>query len=63
MPSEIELKLGKKENLNKLPMQVGDVQKTNADITRAKNLIGYNPTTNFQNGIKKFVEWFLSKKI
>ena len=44
-------------------MQVGDVQKTNADITKAKNLIGYNPKTNFQNGIKKFVEWFLSKKI
>ena len=63
MLSEIELNLGKKANLNKLPMQVGDVQKTNADITRAKNLIGYNPTTNFQNGIKKFVEWFLSKKI
>jgi len=62
MLSEIELNLGKKANLNKLPMKVGDVQKTNADITRAKNLIGYNPTTNFQNGIKKFVEWFLSKK-
>ena len=63
MLSEIELNLGKKANLNKLPMQVGDVQKTNADITKAKNLIGYNPKTNFQNGIKKFVEWFLSKKI
>ena len=59
MLSEIELNLGKKANLNKLPMQVGDVQKTNADITKAKNLIGYNPKTNFQNGIKKFVEWFL----
>ena len=63
MLSEIELNLGKKANLNKLPMQVGDVQKTNADITKAKNLIGYNPKTNFQNGIKKFVEWFLSKKM
>ena len=63
MLSEIELNLGKKANLNKLPMQAGDVQKTNADITKAKNLIGYNPKTNFQNGIKKFVEWFLSKKI
>lgn len=44
-----------------LPMQPGDVQKTNADITKAKTLIGYKPDTDFQNGIKKFVEWFLRK--
>lgn len=44
-----------------LPMQQGDVQKTNADITKAQSLIGYKPTTNFQNGTKKFVEWFLRK--
>ncbi|MEJ5106189.1 GDP-mannose 4,6-dehydratase [Chryseobacterium sp. MYb328] len=45
-----------------LPMQPGDVTKTNADITKAKALIGYKPDTNFQNGIKKFVEWFLRKR-
>lgn len=45
-----------------LPMQPGDVTKTNADITRAKTLIGYKPDTDFQNGIKKFVEWFLRKR-
>lgn len=44
-----------------LPIQQGDVQKTNADITKAQSLIGYKPTTNFQNGTKKFVEWFLRK--
>ncbi|PQA90085.1 epimerase [Chryseobacterium shigense] len=44
-----------------LPMQPGDVLKTNADITKAKTLIGYQPDTDFQNGIKKFVEWFLRK--
>ena len=42
-------------------MQPGDVLKTNADITKAMTLIGYKPDTNFQNGIKKFVEWFLRK--
>ncbi|MEG0928333.1 GDP-mannose 4,6-dehydratase [Chryseobacterium sp.] len=45
-----------------LPMQPGDVTKTNADITKAKVLIGYQPSTDFQNGIKKFVEWFLRKR-
>jgi len=55
----IEEILGKKPVKNYLPMQPGDVLKTNADIEKAKRMIGYNPTTKFQNGIKKFVEWFL----
>jgi UDP-glucuronate 4-epimerase len=39
-------------------MQPGDVLKTNADITKAKTLIGYKPTTNFQNGIKNLWNGF-----
>lgn len=61
MLSNIEDNMQKKAKLNYLPMQAGDVQRTNADITKAKNLIGYSPSTNFQNGIKKFMEWFLRK--
>lgn len=61
MLATIETEMGKSAIKNQLPMQPGDVQKTNADITKAKSLIGYHPTTNFQNGIKKFVEWFLRK--
>lgn len=61
MLSTIENTTGKPAQKNKLPMQPGDVQKTNADITKAKQLLGYQPGTNFQNGIKKFVEWFLRK--
>ncbi len=59
MLSVLEDAIGKRANKKMLPMQPGDVQKTNADITKAKSLIGYSPSTNFQNGIKKFVEWFL----
>ena len=59
MLGTIEENLDKKSVRNTLPMQPGDVFKTNADITKAKSIIGYQPTTNFQNGIKKFVEWFL----
>lgn len=59
MLSVLENTIGKKANRKMLPMQPGDVQKTNADITKARTLIGYVPSTNFQNGIKKFVEWFL----
>ncbi|KQM41708.1 GDP-mannose 4,6-dehydratase [Chryseobacterium sp. Leaf201] len=61
MVATIENTLGKSAIRKNLPMQPGDVQKTNADITKARTLIGYKPDTNFQNGIKKFVEWFLRK--
>jgi len=61
MLSTIEDVLKKSAIKKQLPMQPGDVLKTNADITKAQSLIGYKPSTNFQNGIKKFVEWFLRK--
>lgn len=61
MLSTIEKTIGKTATKKEMPMQPGDVQKTNADITKAKTLIGYQPDTHFQNGIKKFVEWFLRK--
>lgn len=62
MVTTIEMALGKSAIKKILPMQPGDVTKTNADITKAKDLIGYKPATDFQNGIKKFVEWFLRKR-
>lgn len=61
MVSEIEEGLGKKADKQNLPLQPGDVLKTNADISKARNLIGYQPKTPFHNGIKNFVEWFLRK--
>lgn len=47
----------KKPNLNYLPMQDGDVNKTYADISKAKNLLGYAPTTTFKEGLEKFCAW------
>lgn len=62
MVDSIEKEMDTKAERNMLPMQPGDVQKTNADISKAKALIGYKPGTDFQNGIKKFVEWFLRNR-
>ena len=59
MLATLEEHLEKKSIKKILPPQPGDVDKTNADITKARALIGYHPTTHFQNGTKKFVEWFL----
>jgi len=54
--------IGVKPNINQMPMQPGDVDRTYADISKAKALIGYEPKTSFKEGIKKFVEWYKEEK-
>lgn len=54
----IEESLGKKAIIDRQPMQPGDVPITFADISKAKRLLGYSPTTKIEEGIPKFVEWF-----
>lgn len=44
--------------IRQLPMQPGDVDRTYADISKAKKLIGYEPKTSFEDGIRNFVEWY-----
>lgn len=58
MVETIEKALGKKAVLDKLPMQPGDVNRTFADISKAKEILGYDPKTKFEDGIKKFIEWY-----
>ena len=59
MLETIELVLGKKAKINKLPMQPGDVNRTCADISYSRKVIQYNPQTTFEEGIRKFVQWKL----
>ena len=59
---EIEKALGKKAIIERLPEQQGDMPLTAADITKARQLLGYNPQTKIRDGIPKFVEWYLSKR-
>lgn len=62
MIETIEQVLGKKAIINRLPMQPGDVDRTYADITKAKNLISYEPKTSFKQGIGNFVRWYEKNK-
>jgi UDP-glucuronate 4-epimerase len=54
----IEENLGKKAIIDRQPMQPGDVPVTFADISKARKLLNYNPTTKIEQGIPKFVDWF-----
>jgi len=55
----IENALGKKAEINQLPEQPGDMPLTCADISKARKLLGYSPTTRLNEGLPKFVEWFV----
>jgi len=54
----IEKEVGKTAVIDRQPMQPGDVPITYADISRAREKLGYNPTTKIADGIPKFVEWY-----
>jgi len=50
--------LGKKAELNMLPLQPGDVPDTYADVTDLVNDVGYKPNTSVEDGIANFVKWY-----
>ncbi len=54
----IEEAVEKKAIIEQKSMPLGDVEITYADITKAKELLNWKPTTPLQEGIKKLVEWY-----
>jgi len=50
--------MGVEPRIEQLPPQPGDVERTWADITRARELLGYDPQWAFREGVRAFVEWF-----
>jgi UDP-glucuronate 4-epimerase len=55
----IENNLDKKANIVLKPIKSGDVTSTNADITKSSKMLGYNPKTNIDTGLRKFIKWYL----
>ncbi|GHA74625.1 NAD-dependent epimerase [Cognatilysobacter bugurensis] len=54
----LESALGKKAELNLLPLQPGDVPDTCADVVALQRDTGYTPQTTIETGISRFVEWY-----
>jgi UDP-glucuronate 4-epimerase len=55
----LETALGKKAVIDRQPEQPGDVPITFADISKARARLGYHPRVQIEQGIPKFVDWFL----
>ena len=60
--SLIEEHLGEKAKINYLPMQLGDVKETVADISKAQKELGFKPKTSIKDGVPIFIDWFLKEK-
>ncbi len=58
----LEKALGKKAIIDRQPAQPGDVPITYADITKARQRLGYRPTVKIEEGIPRFIDWFRSHK-
>jgi UDP-glucuronate 4-epimerase len=54
----LEQCLGRKAQMNLLPLQPGDVPDTVADVEALTRDVGYRPSTPVEEGVKQFVEWY-----
>jgi len=54
----VEKFMGKKAELDMLPMQPGDVPATYADISAINADHGFEPTTSLEQGVEKFITWY-----
>ncbi len=49
--------MGKTPEIKRLPKQSGDVERTYADISKARTLLGYEPDTSIEEGLHRFADW------
>ncbi|MBU6422216.1 MAG: capsular biosynthesis protein CpsI, partial [Gammaproteobacteria bacterium] len=54
----LEKALGRKAKKNLLPMQLGDVPATYADIDDLEAAVGFRPRTSIEDGVQRFVDWY-----
>lgn len=57
----LEKALDRRAEIDRQALQPGDVTQTFADVSKAHRLLGYDPATQIEEGIEKFVEWFRVK--
>jgi UDP-glucuronate 4-epimerase len=50
--------MGVEPEIERLPLQPGDVKQTFADVSKAERLLGNRPTTKPEEGVPRFVAWF-----
>ncbi len=54
----IEEMTGRKLNLEQRPTRAGDIKHSHADISKAREMLGYDPKVNFKEGLKRTIAWY-----
>ena len=60
--SKLEELLGKKAKIDHKPFHVADLMETWADISKAKNLLGWEPQVSLDEGLEQSVQWYMDNK-
>ena len=61
--STLEKLLGKTAKKELMPMQPGDVSQTYAEVSDLIEDYGYTPDTSIDEGLKRFVQWYLKSEV
>jgi len=59
---KLEALIGRKAETVEKPTQPGDVDRTFADITKARRLLGFEPKVSIDDGLQLFVDWYMKKR-
>ena len=59
---KLEVLIGKKAIIDYKPLHVADLMETCADISKAKNLLGWEPQVSLEEGLKKSVQWYMDNR-
>jgi nucleoside-diphosphate-sugar epimerase len=60
--SKLEELLGKKAKIDHKPFHESDMMETRADVSKAKNLLGWEPQISLEEGLKKSVQWYINNR-
>ena len=60
--SKLEVLIGRKAKIDYKPLHVADLMETWADITKAKNLLGWEPKTCLDIGLENTVHWYMDNR-
>jgi len=58
----LEAKIGKKAMITHAPFHPADVRENSADVTRAKEILGWEPQVSLDEGITNLVDWYMQER-
>jgi UDP-glucuronate 4-epimerase len=58
----VEELTGKTANVQYGPPNLADVSMNHADVTKAKNMLGWNPQVDLRDGIKNLIDWYYAER-